>query len=328
MIPFSPLPSLAEIAEARATLGDSVMTTPTIEWKSQKKDELLGKDTEVLLKLELFQPGGSFKLRGALLNIRLLNPDQLKAGVTAVSAGNHAIAVAMAAQVAGTHAKVVMPQSANPGRVAKCKSLGAEIVLMPDVGAAFAEVESIQREEGRAFIHPFEGETTALGTATLGLEFWQQAIHLDAAILPIGGGGLAAGMAAALSQCSPGIELYGVEPFGANSMFKSFESGQPERIESVNSIADSLGAPFALPYSFGICQQTIKEIVLIHDDEMKKTMRLMFEEFKLAAEPAGASSLAALLGPLRERLSGKRVGVIVCGSNIDSKSFFSLIAET
>lgn len=162
----------------------------------------------------------------------------------------------------------------------------------------------------------------------MGLELWQQAQHLDAAILPVGGGGLAAGMAAALSQCSPEIELFGVEPFGANSMYNSFQSGKPEQIASVNTIADSLGAPFSLPYSFGICQQTIKEIVLIHDDEMKKTMRLMFEEFKLAAEPAGASSLAALLGPLRERLAGKRVGIIVCGSNIDSKSFFSLIAET
>lgn len=328
MIDSSPLPTLAEITEARAMLGDSVMTTPSIEWKSQKKDDLLGKDTEVVIKLELFQPGGSFKLRGALLNIRLLTPEQLQRGVTAVSAGNHAIAVAMAAQVAGTHAKVVMPQSANAGRITKCERLGAEIVLMPDVGAAFTEAERIQQEEGRTFIHPFEGATTALGTATVGLELWQQANHLDAAILPIGGGGLAAGMAAALSQCSTEIELFGVEPFGANSMFKSFQSGKPERIASVDTIADSLGAPFSLPYSFGVCQQTITEIALIHDDEMKNTMRLMFEEFKLAAEPAGASSMAALLGPLRERLAGQRVGIIVCGSNIDSKSFFSLIAET
>lgn len=328
MIQSPTLPSLVEIAEARAILGESVMTTPSIEWKSRIKDDLLGKDTEVVIKLELFQPGGSFKLRGALLNIRLLTPAQLQRGVTAVSAGNHAIAVAMAAQVAGTHAKVVMPQSANVGRIAKCESLGAEIILMPDVGAAFTEAERIQQEEGRTFIHPFEGATTALGTATVGLELWEQARHLDAAILPIGGGGLAAGMAAALSQSSPGIELYGVEPYGANSMFKSFKTGKPERIDSVNTIADSLGAPFSLPYSFGICQQTIQEIALIHDDEMKKGMRVLFEEFKLAAEPAGASSLAALLGPLRERLAGKRVGIIVCGSNIDSKSFFSLIAET
>lgn len=322
------LPSLAKIAESRERLGEAVMTTPCIEWKSAEKDALLGKDTEVVIKLELFQPGGSFKLRGALLNISLLTEAQLAAGVTAVSAGNHAIATAMAAQVAGTHAKVVMPASANPGRIAKCKRLGAEIVLMPDVGAAFEEVERIQREEGRAFIHPFEGEATVLGTATVGLELWQQAQHLDAAILPIGGGGLAAGMAAALSQLSPTIELYGVEPVGADSMYQSFQSGKPERIDSVKTIADSLGAPFAMPYTFGICQQTIQEIVHIEDAAMKRTMQLMLDEFKLMAEPAGVSTLTALLGPLRERLLGKRVGIIVCGSNIDSKSFFSLIAET
>ncbi|MDP5169749.1 MAG: pyridoxal-phosphate dependent enzyme [Bacteroidia bacterium] len=322
------LPTLEQIREARATLGDSVMRTPVIEWKTAKKDTLLGKDSSVFLKLELFQPGGSFKLRGALLNIRNLTPEQLAKGVTAVSAGNHAIAVAMASAMAGTHAKVVMPSNANPARVNKCKELGAEVVLVANVAVAFEEVERIKEEEGRVFIHPFEGETTALGTATVGLEFAEQVANLDAVIIPIGGGGLAAGMASALSQLVPGIKLYGVEPFGANSMYLSFLHGSPQKIDKVRSIADSLGAPFAMPYSYGLCRQTLEEVVLIEDRDMKQTIALMFEQFKLALEPAGAASLAALLGPLRQTLAGKRVGCIVCGSNIDSGSFFSLLEET
>ena len=304
------------------------MRTPVIQWQTETKDRLLGKETEVWIKLELFQPGGSFKLRGALLNIRQLDEGGIQRGVTAVSAGNHAIAVSMAAKVAGTHAKVVMPKSANPGRIQRCTELGAEIVLMENVSEAFKEVKRIEQEEGRVFIHPFEGPTTALGTATAGLEFVEDAPLLDAAIVPIGGGGLAAGMGAAFHQASPSTEVFGVEPHGANSMHLSFQSGKPESIPAVNSIADSLGAPFALPYSFGLCRQTLSEIALISDEEMKSTMSLMFDEFKIAAEPAGSASLAALLGPLRERLSGKRIGCIVCGSNIDSRSFFSLFAET
>ncbi len=321
------LPSLSAIRDAHLQLGDDVLRTPVLPWRSYRKEQLLDNDTEVFLKLELFQPGGSFKLRAALLHVRNLSEGALRLGVTAVSAGNHAIAVSMAARVAGTHAKVVMPSTANPARVRKCRELGAEVVLVADVRAAFEKVERIKEEEGRAFIHPFEGALTALATATVGLEFGEQVPDLDAAIIPIGGGGLAAGMASALRQMHPDIQLFGVEPFGANTMFQSFEAGEPRGIEQVRSIADSLGAPFAMPYSFGLCRQTLDEIVLIDDQAMKQTMRLMFEEFKLAVEPAGVASLTALLGPLRERLRGKRVGCIVCGSNIDLGSFFSLVQE-
>lgn len=304
------------------------MRTPVIQWQTETKDRLLGKDTEVWIKLEFFQPGGSFKLRGALLNIRQLDEEGIKRGVTAVSAGNHAIAISMAAKVAGTHAKVVMPKSANSGRIRRCEELGAEIVLMDNVTEAFQEVKRIEQEEGRVFIHPFEGPVTALGTATAGLEFIEDAPQLDAAIIPIGGGGLAAGMGAAFHQASPATRVYGVEPYGANSMFRSFQSGAPASIPAVNTIADSLGAPYALPYSFALCQKTLSELVLLSDKELTSTMQLMFDEFKIAAEPAGAASLAALLGPLRKDLEGKVVGCIVCGSNIDSSTFFSLIANT
>ena len=170
-------------------------------------------------------------------------------------------------------------------------------------------------------MHPFEGELTALGTATMGLEFARQAPQLDALIVPIGGGGLCAGVASAFKLAQPACQIYGVEPEGADSMSRSFRAGSPQTIDKVSTIADSLGAPYALPYSFDLCQQNVDEIVLVDDDELRSAMGLLFSEMKLAVEPAGAAATAALVGPLRERLQGGRVGVIVCGANIDFASF-------
>jgi threonine dehydratase len=275
----------------------------------------------VLLKLELFQYTGSFKARGALTNMLNLAPDALARGVTAVSAGNHAIAVAYAAKTLGTSAKVVMMKTANPFRVERCRSYGAEVVLAEDVHNAFDTVRRIEKEEGRSFVHPYEGELTILGTATLGYEWCRQAPDLDAIIVPIGGGGLAAGIACAVKQLRPECQVFGVEPEGADSMHRSFAAGEPRPIERVATIADSLGAPFALPYSFGLCRRFLDALVMIDDDAMRRAMGLLFREMKLAVEPAGAAATAALCGPLRERLAGKRVGVIVCGSNIDIATF-------
>jgi threonine dehydratase len=162
---------------------------------------------------------------------------------------------------------------------------------------------------------------TALGTATLGLEFARQAPDLDALIVPIGGGGLCAGVASAFKLVQPACKVYGVEPEGADSMSRSFEAGTPQTIEKVRTIADSLGAPYALPYSFALCQQNVDDIVLVDDNALRRAMGLLFSEMKLAVEPAGAAATAALTGPLRERLQGKRVGVIVCGANIDFATF-------
>src|SRR5262249_51247866 len=152
---------------------------------------LIGDDTEVFLKLELFQRTGSFKVRGVLTNMLAMARDELARGVTAVSAGNHAIAVAYGAKAIGTHAKVVMLASANPARVEAARAYGAEVVIAPDGTAGFAMVDDIVAKEGRAFVHPFEGPLTARGTATLGLEFAEEVPRLDAVVIGVGGGGLA-----------------------------------------------------------------------------------------------------------------------------------------
>jgi threonine dehydratase len=318
---LSEYPSAERIAAARARLDDLIIETPVHRWRGSEIAAAVGADTEVVLKLELFQYTGSFKARGALTNMLSLAPEALARGVTAVSAGNHAIAVAYAAKTLGTSAKVVMMKTANPFRVERCRSYGAELILAEDVHSAFDTVRRIEKEEGRTFVHPYEGELTILGTATLGYEWCRQAPDLDALIVPIGGGGLAAGIACAVKQLRPECQVFGVEPEGADSMHRSFAAGEPRPIERVGTIADSLGAPFALPYSFGLCRRFLDALVMIDDDAMRRAMGLLFREMKLAVEPAGAAATAALCGPLRERLAGKRVGVIVCGSNIDTATF-------
>ena len=244
------VPSIQAIRDARERLGDRVVTTPVWAWRGREISDLLGKMTEVHLKLELFQHGGTFKPRGALLNMLSMDAEALTRGVTAVSAGNHAIAVAYAARTVGTTAKVVMPRSANPARVATCEAYGTEVVLVDDVHQAFDEVHRIEREEGRMFVHPFEGENVALGTGGVGLELCEQVPGLDAVIVPIGGGGLCAGISTAVKQMNPQCKVFGVEPEGADTMHRSFAAGSPQAIDKVRTIADSLGAPHAAPYSF------------------------------------------------------------------------------
>lgn len=314
-------PSLNDIRDAREALGDLVAETPTWHWVHDELAERLGADAEIHLKLELFQRTGTFKPRGAITNMRALDSHALQRGVTAVSAGNHAIAVAYAARALGSHAKLVMPHNANPFRQQEVRRYGAELVLVDDVHQAFAEVDRIQREEGRTFIHPFEGRNTALGTATVGWELAHQAPELDAVVIPIGGGGLCAGVACAVKQAWPRCVVYGVEPEGADTMHRSFAAGEPQAIDRVRTIADSLGAPHAAPYSFGLCRQFVDELVYIDDDQIRRAMSLLFRGMKLAVEPAGAAATAALVEPLAERLAGWRVGVIVCGTNIDLTSF-------
>lgn len=304
-------PTWAAIEQNRAQLGTRIRTTPLVPWVMPEAPP----GSEVVLKCELWQVTGSFKARGALTVMSRLDPAACARGVTAVSAGNHAIAVAWAARELGTTAKVVMMQNAEASRVAKVRALGAELELLPDVHAAFARAKEIEQQEGRFLVHPFEGPDVALGTATLGLELVQQAGPLDAVVVPIGGGGLCAGVSAAVKQAQPRCAVYGVEPTGADSMRRSLDAGSPQSIDRVRTIADSLGAPYALPYSFALCQRFVDDVVLVTDDELRAAMQLLYDELRFVVEPACAAATAALRGPLHARLTGKRVALILCGSN-------------
>ena len=318
-------PSVEAIRKNRARLGELVVTTPIRRLVDDALSAVVGDSTTVWLKEELFQRTGSFKPRGALSVMLDLDAEALARGVTGVSAGNHAISLGYSARMLGTTATVVMPKNANPFRVQVCREFGANVVLVDNVHDAFERVRQIEAEEGRTFVHPYEGPKTALGTASVGMEFIDQIAAagtvLDAVIVAAGGGGLTGGVACAVKQMSPSTAVYVVEPEGADSLNRSFKAGTPQAIEAVRTIADSLGAPHCEPYSFALNRQFVDEIVLVDDDQIREAMRLLFRVAKLAVEPAGAAALAALMYPLRQRLEGRTVGLVVCGANIDAETF-------
>jgi threonine dehydratase len=319
------IPSQTDFEAAKSRIAPYLIETPTVAWPGRELFAHLDPTTDVVVKLELLQRGGSFKPRGAMNVALTLSEAERQRGFTCVSAGNHAIAVALAAHLLGTTAKVVMPKTANPFRVAVAKSYGAEVLLLDSIADAFVTVEEISRSEGRTFIHPFEGKQTFAGAGTIALETLAQAGPLDAIIVPVGGGGLIAGVAAAVKQLSPRTKVYGVEPEGARGMSDSLAAGEALPKVEVKTIADSLAPPKHLPLSFGLVQRFVDATVTVSDDDMIRCMGLMLRDMKLAVEPAPAAGVAALLGPLRDRLAGKRVGLICCGANIDPATFMRLL---
>jgi threonine dehydratase len=313
LIDGQPVPTLDAIGELAAALRPYVFTTPTLD-----KDAISTlRDARINFKFELLQASGTFKARGAFSNLLALDAAQRQAGVTCVSAGNHAVAVAYAAMKLGISAKVVMIKTASPFRVALCHQYGAQVVMADNGPAAFDQVHQIEKEEGRFFVHPFNGYRTVLGTATLGLEWASQAPDLDAVIIPVGGGGLAAGVSTAFKLMQPNCKVYGVEPEGADGMSQSFKAGQPIKMGPMQGIADSLMAPHTEAYSYELCRRSIDQLVTVSDDQIRRAMVHLFEELKLSPEPACAAATAALLGPLRDQLQGRRVGVLLCGTNTD-----------
>lgn len=316
-------PTLSDITAAADRLLGVMVQTPVLRLNAARWDGVFAAD--VTMKMELFQQAGSFKARGAYLGIAALDANQRRAGVVAASGGNHALGVAWAAQAADVAATIFMPKATDPLRVDGCRALGAEVVLTTDMPAAFAGMEA-QAANGKTLMHPFEGDNMVLGAATIGAEFVAQAPDLDTFVIPVGGGGMIAGMSCAIRQLRPDALIIGVEPFGADSMTRSIAAGAPVTLDKIDTIADSLGAPKALPLTYGVAAAHVDRMVHITDDQMRAGMRVMFDNVKIIAEPACAASLAAVSGPLRAELEGRNVGIIACGSNISLARFAALTA--
>ena len=293
-----------------------IVRTPVTPLNSALISQVLG-GSIVHLKMECFQHTGTFKARGALSVARAIPIESKARGITAASAGNHAIAAAWAARQCGLSAKVVMQSSANPFRVALARAESAEVIMKDGGLATFGEAERLQREEGRTFIHPFEGVNTSLGTAGIGLEFLEDVPDLEAVIVAVGGGGLISGIAAAVKAINPACKVYGVEPAGADSMSRSIAARRPVSLDRVDTIADSLAPPMALPLGHALCSAYVD----VTDDEICSGMVILQQEAKLAVEPAVGAVMAGVMLPLRNRLKGKRVGLVVCGTNIDVVSY-------
>ncbi|PPR45199.1 MAG: Phenylserine dehydratase [Alphaproteobacteria bacterium MarineAlpha5_Bin8] len=280
-------------------------------------------NTNLFLKLEFFQHSGCFKIRGAINNILNLTNKQKKIGVTAVSAGNHAIATSFAANKFAIKNKIFMYKSANKYRLDKVKSLNANLFLTDPVNA-FKDVEKASKYEGFYFIHPFDGKKTIQGTASLGYEICEQIKKIDNIIISVGGGGLISGVGSIIKQKFPKCKIIGVEPIGANGMSDSLKKGYAMSRVKINSIADSLSPPLHMPYSFSICKEVIDEMVCVSDLEMINAMKVVYEKYKFVLEPACVAGIAALLGPLKNKFKNQNTLIILCGSNIDMKTWIKI----
>ena len=314
---------IENIKHLRAVISDNIILTPVIRFKALER--LFSKNTKIYTKLEFLQKTGTFKIRGALTSLIKLDSTQKKYGVCAVSAGNHAIAVAQASKLLGIDSKVVMPRKSNKFRVFCCKNLGAEVIFASNSEHAFDLVNEISQKENRKLIHPFEGQDIINGTATLGYEILTQIENFDSVVIPIGGGGLCAGVSSVIKSYEPSISTIGVEPEGAQSMSMSIKGNHTIKLKKTNTIADSLAAPFSLPLSFHYCRDNLDNCVSVSEDQIKDAMRFLYNEMKIASEPACAVSTAAMMYPLRKKLEGKTTVIIMCGSNIDWKSYFNLL---
>jgi len=318
---------LNNINAARDTLNGKIVHTPVLHLNEDEIIAKLPENVNASVKLELFQQTGSFKARGVAIGIKSLGDREKKAGLVTVTGGNHGIATAWGAKEYGVSAKIIMPKTADPYRINKCRSLGAEVILTENVDEAFKRLGEVESEEGRYILHPFNSENMVLGSATCCAEIVEQMPDIDVLIIPIGGGGLIAGMAHNLDQVSSNIQLLGVEPTGADSFYKSFKEGTAVKIEKVETIADSLGSPMAMEFSFDIAKKRVERVEKVTDDEIRKAMLLMRDYLGLIVEPACATSLAGLLGPFRQHCRGKKVGIIACGSNISFERYNNILSK-
>ncbi len=306
------LPTLAEIEAAAARLAPYVRHTPAMPLRPTY-EPLPG---ELWLKLESLQHTGSFKPRGAFNKLLGTDESRRRAGVVAVSGGNHGLGVAFAARQLGLHATIFLPVYASPVKQRRIAALGAEIVLNETIAEAFARAEQRVAGDGAVMVHPYADPLVICGQGTVGLEFVRDAPPLDVLYVAVGGGGLLAGVSIAAKALYPGLRIVAVEPEGAATLTAARDAGRPVTLPKIGSVAaDSLGAPDVAPLTFAAAQRHVDEVLLVSDEAIVAARSRLWLELNVAAENGGATALAGYLSG-RAAQEG-RAGVIVCGGNID-----------
>lgn len=272
---------------------------------------------EVYLKTENLQVTGSFKVRGAYYKISQLSEEEKSKGVIACSAGNHAQGVALAAKKNGIKSLICLPDGAPISKVNATRSYGADICLVKGVyDDAYNTALKLKDEKGYTFIHPFNDEDVIAGQGTIGLEILSQVNDLDAIVVPIGGGGLIAGVAFAAKSLKPSIKIYGVQASGAPSMQKSFKEGKIVKLDRVHTIADGIAVKEPGDLTYQLITKYVDDIVTVTDDEISAAILALIEQHKMVAEGAGAVSVAAtMFGKIPT--DGKKICCLVSGGNID-----------
>jgi threonine dehydratase len=306
--------SADDVRAARETIGADLHRTPVFT------SATLG--LRVFLKAELFQRTGSFKPRGVLNKLRSLTPAQRARGVIGASAGNHAQALAYCARLEGLDALVVMWSTASPAKIEATRGYGAEIDLeTPGPETVFERLSALQEQTGRTLVHPFDDPLVVAGQGTVGLEIAEDVPEVDVVVVPVGGGGLIAGIATAL----PDTRVVGVEPSTSNALTAGLAAGAPTPV-APRSIADGLNAPFAGALPIRVVAERGLEIVQVEEEEIEDGMRFLYQRAKLACEPAGAAAIAALQARKVALEAGETVVAVVSGGNVSAETAAAILA--
>ncbi len=312
-----------EIERARKRLAGVAHRTPVL--RSRMFDESAG--ATVFFKAENLQRGGAFKFRGAYNKIKAETERQKVSAVVAFSSGNHAQAVALVSGLLGIRATVVMPTDAPQSKVDATRGYDAEVVLYDRATQSRDDLaEQICRERGAVLVPPFDDELVMAGQATGAVELLEEVPDLEVLVVPVSGGGLIAGWATAARHMKPDIAIYGAEPRTADDTKRSLEAGRRVEVAQNPTIADGLRVTTPGKLTFPIVQEKVEDILLVSDDEMIETLTWMLERMKVLVEPSGAAAAAAVRHKKAD-FSGKRVGVVLSGGNVDLERLAEYIAS-
>jgi len=316
------LVALSAFRAAAATLAGVAVRTPLL--RSDDLDALVG--VPVHVKPEMLQRGGAFKFRGAYTFLAQIDPSMRSRGVIAPSSGNHAQAVALAAKLFGIPATVVMPTTVTDAKRAGAERLGARVVL---AGTTTAErmdkAVEIARSEGSMIVPPYDDPLIIAGQGTVGLEIIEDAPATHTVLVPVGGGGLSAGVATAVKLLAPNVRVIGVEPAGAPKLSRARAAGAPVRIPAFQGLADGLLAVEVGGVPFAHHQKYIDDVIAVDDSALRRAMRFLLDRMKIVAEPSGAITIAALLAGV-VRPAGPTVAVL-SGGNIEWAGLLSLLGD-
>lgn len=281
----------------------------------------------VYLKPENLQKTGSFKIRGSYNEISRFSEEEKRRGIIAISAGNHAQGVAYASRLLGARAVVVMPENAFRSKVEAVKGYGAEVVLHgEDSEELYNKAGELQKLHGYTFVYDDYGERVLAGTGTIALEILDEKPQAKAILVPVGAGGLIAGMAVAAKLFRPRVKVLGVQAKGAPSMYLSLKAGRPTAINKIETIADGLAVKTVRQYAFDIVKEYVDDILLVDDEEISEAMVWLLQRAKLLVEPSGAVGIAALLSG-RSGLAGGDVVALLSGGNVELELVARLTAK-
>lgn len=312
------IPTFKEVQNAYLQIRQKVHRTPVLT--SQKVNERAG--GQLFFKCENFQKVGAFKFRGATHAVNSLSDEEARNGVATHSSGNHAQAVALAANIRGVPAHIVMPENAPQVKVNAVKDYGAKVTFCESTQQAReSTLEEVVNETGATFIHPYNNREIIMGQGSTAIELLEDEPHLDIILTPVGGGGLLSGTSIAVKNLSPKIKVIGAEPEVANDAYLSLKMGKLQPVQSTETVADGLRTSLS-ELTFRCIQQYTDEIVTVSEKQIIHAMRFIWERMKIIIEPSSAVPVAAVFNG-KVDVQGKKVGIIISGGNVDLERRFS-----